>query len=268
MEATDFGLAAAMRPRAPARAATSPRAIAVWCFRLPLAIPFVLMGPEILSAIAGRAGAVANISASTADVLGTSSFLILVTLLCVTPVATVTGWSWHVVLRRDYGIAMFFTAATDLVLAALTTGDRFPGGVLARIGGHSFLVAGTLATLLLVPIVLTANRRAQRWLGRYWTSIQRLTYAVWVVVLIHLLLLFGLSSIFLYALAVSAPLLFLRVPAVRRRWLAARRSGERRVVRAAAGLLLLAVFMTGYVPLVNELAIKGSAAFVQHPAKD
>src|SRR5256886_16634847 len=87
-------------------------------------------------------------------------------MLAVTPIHTVTGWRWHVILRRDYGIAMFFAAATDITLAATTTGDTFPGGVLTRVGGHTFLLAGTLSTMLLVPLVITANRPAQQGLGR------------------------------------------------------------------------------------------------------
>ena len=32
-------------------------------------------------------------------------------MLAVTPIQTVTGWHWHVVLRRDFGIAMCVIAA-------------------------------------------------------------------------------------------------------------------------------------------------------------
>ena len=200
--------------------------------------------------------------------LGTSTFLIFIMMLAVTPLYTTTGWRWHIILRRDYGIAMFLTAATDITLAAATTGDTFPGSPLTRVGGHTFLVAGTLATLLLVPLVLTANKRAQRWLGRHWKSVQRLTYVVWATVLVHLFLLFGLTTVFLYALAVSAPLAFLRIPFVRRWWDATRRAHSHRALRALAGLALIAVFAVGYVPLVQELAVKGSAAFVQSPVRD
>src|SRR5207237_10750424 len=240
----------------------------IWFFRGLLLIPFVLMGPEIISAILGRPGAVANISASVADVLGTSTFLIFIAMLAVTPIHTVTGWRWHIILRRDYGIAMFATAAPDLTLAASTTGDTFPGTVLTRVGGHTFLVAGTLSTLLLVPLVVTANRSAQQWLGRHWKSVQRLTYVVWGTILVHLFLLFGLTTIFLYALAVSVPLALLRIPFVRRWWDATRRAHSHRALRAVAGIALIALFATGYVPLAQELAVKGSAAFVQSPARD
>ena len=241
---------------------------AVWFFRALLLIPFVLMGPEVVSAIAGRPDGIANVSASVADVLGTSTFLIFIMMLAVTPVHTITGWRWHVILRRDYGIAMFATAATDLTLAATTTGDTFPGTVLTRVGGHTFLVAGTLSTLLLVPLVVTANRRAQLWLGRHWKSVQRLTYVVWGTILIHLFLLFGLGTVFLYAVAVSLPLALMRVPWVRRWWDSARRAGTHRALRIVAVVVLIGIFALGYVPLAHELADKGAAAFVQNPVRD
>ena len=79
--------------------------------------------------------------------LGTSALLLFLTMLTVTPLHTLTGWRWHLVLRRDYGIAMFAVAALDLVLAATTTGRTFPGGFLTRVSGHTFLAAGTLAQI-------------------------------------------------------------------------------------------------------------------------
>jgi sulfoxide reductase heme-binding subunit YedZ len=242
--------------------------IGVWFFRVLLVVPFVLMAPETISLILGRAASVANVSASTADVLGTSSFLLFVMMLAVTPVRTMTGWRWHLVLRRDYGVAMFFTAGTDLTLAALTTGDTFSGGPLGRIAGHTFLVCGTLSVFLLIPLTLTANRRAMRWLGGHWKSVQRLTYVLWVTILIHLAFLFGLSSFFLAALAASAPLAFMRVPAVRRWWHAARKARTHRAVRIGAAVVLIGLFSVGYSQLAHELAVKGAAAFVQQPPSD
>src|SRR5947207_12779531 len=86
---------------------------ALWFFRALLLIPFALMGPELVSAILGRPGAVANISASVADVLGTSTFLIFRTMLAVPPIHPITGWRWHVILRRDDGSARFAPAGRD-----------------------------------------------------------------------------------------------------------------------------------------------------------
>ena len=242
--------------------------LGVWVFRGLLVIPFAFMAPEIIALVQGRPGSVANVSASTADVLGTSSFLLFVMMLAVTPVHTMTGWRWHLILRRDYGVAMFFTAGTDLTLAALTTGDTFPGGPVGRIAGHTFLVFGTLSVLLLIPLTLTANRRAMHWLGGHWKSVQRLTYVLWVTILIHLAFLFGLSSFFLDALAVSVPLAIMRVPAIRRWWRSERRAHAHRAARVGVAVALIGLFSVGYVQLVQELATKGTAAFVQRPPSD
>lgn len=239
--------------------------LAVWSLRALGLIPFGFMTPELISLAQQRPDAVANVSATTADVFGTSSLLLFFLMMSVTPVQTVTGWRWHVVLRRDWGVAMFITAWSDLVLAAITTEETFPGGPAAHLAGHSFLVAGTLATVLLLPLALTANSRAQHWLGGWWKTLHRLVYVIWVVVLVHLLLLFGPTSFFLDALLVSGPLLLLRLPAVRRPWTAARRCGRHRARRAVALCALLGMSAAGYVPLVMELARKGAAAFVQAP---
>ena len=244
------------------------RSPAVWGFRVLLLAPFVLMGPEILAAISGRPGSVTNLSESTADVLGTATFLLFMTMLTVTPLQTFTGWRWHLVLRRDCGIAMFAVAALDLVLAATTTGRTFPGGFLTRVAGHTFLAAGTLAVLLVVPLALTANRRAQRWLGPHWKWLHRLTYFAWAAILLHLLLLFGFRSFFLYAFVISLPLAVVRVPRVRRWVVSSRRTGRHVLARHAVGAAAAVTVVVGYAPFLRELARVGTAAFLQHPALD
>lgn len=223
------------------------------------------MGPELISALLGRPHAAANISTSTADVLGTSSFLIFALMLTVTPIHTVSGCTWHIPLRRTFGVAMFFTATLDLLLAATTTGDTFSGGVLGRVGGHTFLVAGTLAVLLLFPLAITSFRRSHRWLGAYWKRLHRLVFVIWAIILVHLLFLFGFHRFFLDAFALSVPLAVLRLPPVRRWWSSARRQRRHRVLRGALVVLLVGIFAVGFVPLVQELAFKGQAAFLQQP---
>jgi sulfoxide reductase heme-binding subunit YedZ len=249
--------------------ARSPRAqietVALWCFRALMITPFVLMGPELISYLLGQPGAAANIAESTADIFGTSSLLFMVLMLAVTPVYTMTGWAWHLPLRRDYGVAMFASAAVDLVLAALTTGETFSGGVLGRIGGRTFLVAGTLAVFLLLPLAVTSTRRAHLWLGSYWKRLHRLTYVIWAIVLLHLLLLFGIGGIFVQAVTVSVPLVLLRLPPLRRWWSAARRKHRHRILRGVLAVALVATFAAGLRPIISELAFKGQAAFIQQP---
>jgi sulfoxide reductase heme-binding subunit YedZ len=226
------------------------------------------MGPELAAAVAGRHGSVADISASTADVLGTSAFLMFATMLVVTPLHTLTGWRWHLVLRRDFGLGMFAVAGLDLTLAASTTGDTFPGGLLTRMVGHTFLAVGTLSVLLLVPVAGTAHLRAQRWLGPHWKWVHRLTYVVWGTILLHLLLLFGLRSFFLDALVISAPLVLLRVPVIRGALSSWRRAGTHALLRRITTAATIGILVFGYEPFVRELARVGVAAFLQHPPTD
>jgi sulfoxide reductase heme-binding subunit YedZ len=239
--------------------------VTVWCFRVLLLTPFVFIAPEVASGVLGRPHGVANLATSGNDVLGTSGMLLFTLMLTVTPIRTVTGCTWHQVLRRDYGLAMFLVALLDLVLSATTTAARFPGGLLTRLGGHAFLLFGTLSTLLLVPVALTANHRAQRWLGRHWKVLHRLVYAAWVTILIHLAFLFGFRSFFLDAVIVSAPLAALRIPGIRAWWVRARRAGTHRAARRSLSAAAVVLFAVGFVPFVIELLHVGTGAFVQHP---
>lgn len=237
----------------------------VWGFRLLILTPFVMMAPEIAAAVGGRPDAIDHLQSSGADVLGNAGFICFALMLAVTPIATLTGWRWHVPLRRDYGLAMFAIAVTDLVLAAIATSQRFPGGFMTRVTGHSFLAVGTLATLLCVPLALTANQRAQRALGKYWRQIHRITYVVWGAIVLHLLLLFGFHGPAIESVEVSAPLLLARLPRVRRWYAASRRSGTKRRERTALVLLLAGLFVYGLEPFVHNLAVSGGQAFVQRP---
>jgi len=116
-----------------------------------------------------------------------------------------------------------------------------------------------------VILVATANHRSQKWLGKYWKTVQKLTYVVWALIVIHLALLFGLTgSRFLQELAVSYPLVMLRLGPVQRfaafyrsRWFA---------WLILAPLVLL--WLWGFGHLVGEEINRGVNALSSHPADD
>ena len=245
-----------------------PARVAVWSVRCLLIGPFVLMGPEICSLIAGRKNAVAHVSSSAADVLGTSSLLLFMGMLAITPLHTLAGWKSHLVLRRELGLAMFASATLDLVLAATTTGDTFKGGLVTRVAGRTFLIAGTLSTVLLVPLAATATLRAKRWLGPHWKTLHRITYLVWVGILIHLAFLFAFRRFFIDALVISTPLAVMRLPPVRTWWADNRRHRTHRPARWILGVAMVGIFVAGAYPFVIELAKVGYEAFTQNPPSD
>jgi DMSO/TMAO reductase YedYZ heme-binding membrane subunit len=211
--------------------------------------------------------------------------LLLLATLAVTPAVTLTGQHWFVPLRRWYGTMLGLTALADAILAG--TVAAFPGGPAGRLAGHTFLLAGLVMVLVMIPLTLTANIPSMRWLGRYWKSLQRLTYLVWALLFAHLALLEGLGFQHgtngpsaapdgtpvvhqrLYQLtAVSIPLLLLRLPPVRR-WVTAQRAAGRAWLPWLVFLPLIALALAAYAYVINEEVFKGIGAFrLQPPGGD
>ena len=65
-------------------------------------------------------------------------------------------------------------------------------GFLLLVKSHSFLLVGLIMVTILIPLTVTANKRSQRLLGKYWKTLQRATYIVWGLLALHLALLSGL----------------------------------------------------------------------------
>ncbi|MGH9046581.1 MAG: hypothetical protein ACRDVW_04625 [Acidimicrobiales bacterium] len=151
------------------------------------------------------------------------------------------------------------------MLAILVTGEEFHGGVLTRVAGHSFLVAGTISVALTIPLALTASRRAQRWLGPHWKTLHRVVYVLWVTILIHLAFLFAFRTLFIAALEMSAPLFVMRLPVVKRWWASARRRHRQLALRWVGGIMIWSVFGLGLVTIVHEYINVGIGALLLHP---
>jgi DMSO/TMAO reductase YedYZ heme-binding membrane subunit len=213
-----------------------------------------------------------------ADVLGMAGEICLFLTLAVTPVITVTRMRWIAPLRRWYGIMFAITAITDAVTASITTG--FAGGVFGRLAGHSFLLVGFLSVLLTLPLLATANTPAQRWLGKYWKQLQRMTYVIWGLLLLHLALLESLGidgaegdgdAFFhqkLYqAIACSIPLLVLRLPLVTR-WIAKEQKAGNQARVYWTISPLVALFVLGMIFMWNEEIFKGMMALSLHVVGD
>jgi methionine sulfoxide reductase heme-binding subunit len=241
----------------------------LFLLRLPPLVPLFFIARPLFTANSGI------LNTMVADVLGTGAELCLFMTLLITPVITITQQRWIAPLRRWYGIMFAVIAITDAGIAGITT--AFDGGVFGRLAGHTFLLVGFTMVLLSLPLLATANTPAQRWLGKYWKPLQRMTYAIWALLIIHLALLEGLGldadpsdgdPIFhqkLYqCVACSIPLLVLRLPPVTR-WIAAeQRAGRQRRVYLAI-LPLAALFVLGFVYIWDEQIFKGMMSITERP---
>jgi sulfoxide reductase heme-binding subunit YedZ len=234
------------------------RSIALFLMRLPAFIPWIFIARGWLNQNAQEV-----LTNTEADVLGTGGVFCFYMALSVTPLITLTGAQWIAPLRRWYGIMFALIGITDATTAAITT--DFAGGVFGRLAGHSFLLAGFLIILLALPLLATANTPAQRKLGRWWKRLQRMTYVIWGLVLIHLVLLDGITPFganqgdgdpvfhqrFYQGLAVSIPLIVLRLPPVRR-WIVEQRTEGRQWLVWLSVAPLALFYLTAMVFIVNE----------------
>lgn len=89
---------------------------------------------------------------------------------------------WLVRHRRAFGVAAFGYAALHLLLYVLDMETL--AGMLAEIGALG-IWTGWLALLLMLPLALTSNDAAMRWLKSAWKKLQRLAYPAALVTLVH-----------------------------------------------------------------------------------
>jgi methionine sulfoxide reductase heme-binding subunit len=251
----------------------SRQTVALWLLGSPALAPVLFMAPAVITVNNN------TMDNSVADVLGTGGEALLLLTLLVTPMVTVTRQRWFVPLRRWYGIMFAVSVTTDATIASITT--DFAGGVLGRLAGHTFLLLGFTMVLLSIPLLAIANGRAQRWLGKYWKPLQRITYVIWGLLYVHLALLFGFGvgtaetgdgdPIFHQRLvqltACSIPLLALRLPPVRR-WVTRQQKAGRDWLVYVLLTPLALLFVLGFAFIINEEIFKGAAAFSLHPITD
>lgn len=247
------------------------RTIALFFLRLPAIVPwfFIMRGWYSLNAKD-------VLTLSEADVLGTGGELTFLITVSITPLITLTGARWYAPLRRWYGIFFALIGTSDAITAAITT--SFAGGVFGRLAGHTFLVTGFLIILIAAPVLLTANTPAQRRLGTYWKKIQRLTYAVWAMIVIHLALLDGFrpfdgpqgdgDPIFhqrLYQIvAISIPLVLLRLPPVRG-WITDKRAAGQQWKVWCTIAPMAALYLLAFAFIINEEIFTGLQVLTLHP---
>jgi DMSO/TMAO reductase YedYZ heme-binding membrane subunit len=254
------------------------KTIALVVLGAPALVPLFFMLPALVTLDSN------TFSVSVDDTLGTGAEIALFLCLLVTPLTTITGQRWFVPLRRWYGIVMACTGIGDAVAASIT--DDFAGGVFGRLAGHVFELMGFMMVMLVIPLLITSNPYSQRKLGKYWKRFQRVTYAIWALLAAHLILLEGFGfqrgdngsgfagdgdpifhQRFYQYSACSLFLLILRLPPARR-WIAARQKEGRNWLVYLVVLPLFALFVFGFIFILNEEIFKGIDSFTEHPSNE
>jgi len=250
------------------------RSIALFFLRLPVFVPIIFIMPGWISLNANG-----TLTVNEASVLGTGGVFCLYVALSITPIITLTGAQWIAPLRRWYGIWFAVIGLADTTTAAITT--NFAGGPFGRLAGHTFLLTGFFIITLAFPVLATANTPSQRKLGKYWKKLQRMTYVIWFFAVVHLLLLDGIKPFggdegdgipifhqrFYQAMAVSIPLIVLRLPPVRR-WITEQRADGRQWLVWLTVSPLIVLYVTSMVFIINNEIFIGTQAIQLQAIED
>ncbi|MBI1779407.1 MAG: ferric reductase-like transmembrane domain-containing protein [Proteobacteria bacterium] len=116
---------------------------------------------------------------------GTWSLRFLVLGLALTPLAALLGLGWLGGLRRMIGLFAAFYAFLHLLIWAKDYGFDWPF-LGQELLAHPYLAVGFVATVLLVPLVLTSTRAAVLRLGAgVWRGLHRLVYPIAILAWLH-----------------------------------------------------------------------------------
>lgn len=120
------------------------------------------------------------------DPTGETSARLMIAAMMIGPLAGLIGprrWLlWWLARRRAIGVAAFCYAMGHLIFYVMDMGSI--DAVLDEVPIAS-IWTGWAALALLVPMALSSNQVAMRWLRRTWKNVQRLAYPAAVLTLLH-----------------------------------------------------------------------------------
>ncbi len=116
---------------------------------------------------------------------GQAALVLLLVGLAITPLRCWTRMLWLVQYRRLIGLFAFFYATLHL-LTYLVLDQNFDLFRMAHdVAKRPFILIGTLAWLILLPLALTSTQSAIRRLGKRWTLLHRAVYAAAALGCLH-----------------------------------------------------------------------------------
>lgn len=151
--------------------------------------------------------------------LGEAALQLVILGLFVTPLRRFTGLNL-LRFRRAIGVLAFSYVALHL-LVWLVLDVQVLSHILRDIAKRPYITIGMAGFVLMLPLALTSNNRATRWLGPRWRKLHLLTYPVALLGGLHYVMLAkGFQMEPLIYLAVIVTLLLFRLPRQTKRRLA------------------------------------------------
>jgi sulfoxide reductase heme-binding subunit YedZ len=117
--------------------------------------------------------------------MGTWTLVFLCLSLAMTPARMLTGWTGFIHLRRMLGLFCFFYATVHFLIWLWLDHNFSLAAMWQDVLERPYITFGFLAFVLLIPLALTSNRWAQRKLGRRWSHLHRMIYAIAILAILH-----------------------------------------------------------------------------------
>jgi sulfoxide reductase heme-binding subunit YedZ len=106
--------------------------------------------------------------------------------LAITPLRQLTGWTALLRLRRMIGVFTFCYGLLHFLCYAWLDMGLVPSDIVRDIVKRPFILVGSAALLLMLPLAATSFDRALRALGgARWRALHRAVYAVAVLAVVH-----------------------------------------------------------------------------------
>ena len=115
--------------------------------------------------------------------LGEIAIQLLIVGLCISPMRRFAGVNL-LKFRRAFGVLAFTYVALHLLVWAVLDVQALDR-VWADIVKRPYITIGMAAFVLMLPLTVTSNNRAVRWLGPLWAKLHLLTYPVAMLSALH-----------------------------------------------------------------------------------
>ncbi|MFK7996140.1 MAG: sulfite oxidase heme-binding subunit YedZ [Granulosicoccus sp.] len=135
------------------------------------------------SLLTGRLGP--NPIDALTDQTGTLAIRMLLISLAITPLRHVLKQTWPLRFRRMMGLFAFFYALLHVLIYTVLDQQLDIGLIWEDLAERPYILAGTTAFLLLVPLALTSTHAMVKRLGRTWLTLHRAVYIASTAAVVH-----------------------------------------------------------------------------------
>ena len=119
------------------------------------------------------------------DQTGTLAIRMLLISLSLTPLRWVLKQTWPVRLRRMLGLFAFFYACLHVSIYLVLDQQMDLSLIWSDLAERPYIMAGTLAFLVLIPLAVTSTKKMVRRLGRSWLALHRGIYLAGAAAVVH-----------------------------------------------------------------------------------